>query len=386
MQLTVERDELLRAVGQVYGVPSSKSDIPILTHLVLTAEREGGWVRGTDMEMDITSPFKAKVNEAGAVCVPARLIHDIVKRMPAGETISLSTVGEQFRLVCGKSRFQIAILPTEDYPPFSSGSPDRTWQFEIEADRLRMMLVGVRHAIAKDESRYYLGGVYLHVTADEPVHLKAVATNGHCLALQSTLAPVGSYGMPGIIIPREAVAEMVKLLPDQGQLVTLTVSDRFVWLDLPGGLSFGSKLIDGTYPEYDRVIPKAHPHYIRVAADALSAAIGRVATICDASHNGIVLLMNPKGPLSLTAERPAAGSAHDRLDILEISGPRRALGLNYRYLVTMLQSYAGGTVELRYNDAGDPIVLTHSGSDIGLQVLMPMRAGQTEAEPLDEAA
>ena len=387
MLILVERDEFLRALGPVSGVPSTKADVPILTHLVISTGREGGTVRGTDTQMEITSPFKATVSEPGSICVPARLLHDIVKRMPAGREITLTQVESRLRVVCGKSRFEIGALPAEDYPAFGLGDADRQWKFEVEADRLRSMLVGVRHAISKEETRYYLNGVHLHVTAEEPVRLKAVATTGHVLAVQSCTAPVGSYGMPPIIVPRETVAELVKVLPDGGQLVTLTVSQRFIWLDIPGGLTLGSKLIDGEFPDYERIIPRDHPHRFTVEADALIGVIDRVGTLCDASYTCIGFGLSAKGPMTVSAERAGIGSASDQVEAV-VEGQKRRIGVNYRYLLNALQSYAGGTVEVQYEGAADPLVMTIAGSDLGLQVIMPMRLGSASQvdEQLEEAA
>jgi DNA polymerase-3 subunit beta len=383
MQIVVERDELVRALGHVAHVPLRKTDVQILTCLLISAGGEGGSVRATNIEIDITAPFIAQVAAAGRIAVNARLLHDIVKRMPADQDVTLSLTKGKLLVASGKARFEIGTLQAEDYPDFSLAGKGSSWRFEIEADRLRGQLTAVRHAISKEETRHYLNGVHLHV-AEEPAQLKAVATTGHMLALQSCMAPEGSEGMPAIIIPREAVAEMIKLLPDKSEPVTLTVSDRFVWLDLPGGLSFGSKLIEGTYPEYGRVIPREHPNFACIDADALAAALDRVATICDAANTGITLIMDPKGGVTVTAERPEIGSASDRIEAEEIAGARAAIGFNCRYLAVMLQGYAGAKVELRYNSAADPVLMRQVGSEIGLQVLMPMRTAASEQ--LEKAA
>jgi DNA polymerase III subunit beta len=388
MQLVVERDEFLRALAHAAGVAPRNTTIPILTHLVLRAEREGGSVRACDLDIDVTSPFRAEaVTEVGEVCVGAKLLHDVVKPMPEGKSIALTQVENRLRVVCGKSKFELATLSSDDFPQRPTNGRKKDWQFEIEAARLRGLFAGVRHAISKDESRFYLTGIHLHVTAEEPVHLKAVATNGHIMALQACLAPTGAYGMPGIIVPRETVAEMLKLLPDNDTLVTLTASDRFVSLDFPGGLSLSSKLVDGTYPDYQRVIPSSNPHYMRCDADMLAASIDRVATLCAEKEHQVVILMNPKGALTLTVDNAAVGTALDRVDVLEVAGKKTALGFNYRYLLAMLASYSGGTVELRYHTPSDAILMTVAGdsTETGLQVLMPQRTS-VDSEKLDEAA
>ena len=368
MQLIAEKSELLRAVDHAASVVAAKNAIPVLSHLVLTANRETGTVRATDLDMEVTAPFAAQaVTEQGRVCVPARLFRDIVKRMPDGKPISLTyfggeaTGGGKLRVVCGKSKFELATLNPDDHPAFSAPANKDVWRFEVEAAMLRRILAGVRHAVSKDESRYYLQGIYLHVTANEPVHnLTAVATNGHIMALQSCRAPTGAYSMPGVIVPDATVAQMLKILPDTDQLVELTVSNSFIWLDFPSGLSLSSKLIEGTYPDYQRVIPRGNPYSMRCDADALATAVDRVATVCSSEEKTrqVVVLMNPKGGLTVTAQSASLGSGKDSVDTVEAAKKKVAIGFNSRYLLQILSSYSGGTVELRYASAADAVLVT----------------------------
>ena len=246
------------------------------------------------------------------------------------------------------------------------------------------MLAGVRHAIANDESRHYLNGVYLHVTDAEPARLKAVATNGHMLALQSVEAPPLSQGMPAIILPKRTVAEFLKALPSGAELVSLMVSERLITLELAGGWRLTSKLIDGVYPDYTRVIPSDNPHRAKVPASTLAAAIDRVATFCNADHVGLVLFLKPDGPITVTVERPDLGSARDQA-AAEIEGKRAAIGFNQRYLAAILASLSGASLELHYNSPADPMLLRPEGSADVLSVLMPMRV-DARAELLEEAA
>lgn len=388
MLLKADRDELLRALGLVSGVPMTKSDIPILTNLVLTAGRANASLRGTDTEMDISAPFAAEVSQAGQVCVGAKLLFSIVKRLPEKQPVSLTLKDGKLKIVCGRSRFELSVLPAEDYPSFASqGSvSSRIWRFEVEADLFRRIIGGVRHTMSKEQTRYYLCGVLLHLSEEEPIRLKAVSTNGHQLALQSMLAPVGAHGMPGIIIPSSTIGEMIKLLPDKGQLVEISVSERFVWMEFPDGLAMGSKLIEGAYPEYMRVVPQGNKHHARCEADVLAAAIDRVATVGSETKE-VALCIDPRGGMSVVCENREIGVGRDRLDKVEVSGPKRVLSFNHRYLTGMLANYAGATVELRYDAVDAPVLITMVGSDTGFQVLMPMRTASNYAlQELEEAA
>jgi DNA polymerase III subunit beta len=391
MQLLVDRSELLRAVAHASGAVASKNAIPILSHVVLTAYAEKGTVRGTDLDIEIEAPFAAQaVTEQGRCCVPARLFHDIIKRMPESKPISLTLIGDKLRIVCGKStKIELAALPPDDHPAFAAAPHKESWRFEIDAAQLRGLLAAVRHAVSKDETRFYLQGVYLHVTGDEPVHLKAVATNGYILALQACLAPTGAYAMPGIIVPGDTVAQMLKLLPDEEQLVEMIVSNSFVWLHFPDGLSLGSKLIQGTYPEYWNVIPSGNPNRVSCDADALAVVVDRVATVCTGEKaREVVMLMNPRGPLTLSATSAATGTAKDNLDAAEKATKKAAIGFNHRYMLQLLAAYSGGTVEISYAGADAPLLLKLAGdtSETSLQVLMPMRHSMTEEELEKEAA
>jgi DNA polymerase III subunit beta len=383
MQLTIERDTFLKALSAALGAVDGKSEVPIFTHVLIGTDGEAGLIRGTDMDMEIAAPFAAQIVEPGSLAAPAKLLHDIVKRMPGKAQIGLSIVQGKLKLVCGNSRFQLAILDADDYPALSAKA-DRSCQFEIEADRLKAMLAGVRHAMANDESRHYLNGVHLHIAHGEMAQLKAVATNGHMLALQACEAPIQATPMPAIILPKRTVAEFLKALPASSEMVTLIVSERLITLELAQGWRLTSKLIDGVYPDYSRVIPSDNPYLAKLSADALAKALERVATLCDADHAGITLALEPGGPITITAERAGLGSGSDQA-AAEITGKKAAIGFNQRYLAAILASLSGATIELHYNAAADPMLIRIDGSSDIVHVLMPMRVA-AGAERLEEAA
>jgi DNA polymerase-3 subunit beta len=382
MQMTIERDAFLKALSAALGAVDGKSEVPIFTHVLIGVDGEAGFIRGTDMDLEIALPFEAQIVAPGSLAAPARLLHDIVKRLPSKAQIGLSVDKGKLKLVCGNSRFQIAFLPADEYPSLGAGA-GLSSLFEIEADKLKAMLAGVRHAIANDESRHYLNGVHLHVVHGQTPQLKAVATNGHMLALQACEAPVQSDSMPPIILPKRTVGEFLKALPTSSERVALTVSDRLVTLELAGGWRLTSKLIDGSYPDYVRVIPADNPHRAKASADLLAKALERISTLCDANHAGIVVMMKPEGPITLTTERADLGSGRDQV-AAEVWGRKAAIGFNHRYLAAILASLSGSTLQLHYNSAADPMLIRVDGSDDVLNVLMPMRVAATE--PLEEAA
>ncbi|WP_170937393.1 MULTISPECIES: DNA polymerase III subunit beta [Rhodomicrobium] len=388
--MTVERDVLLKVLSHAAAVPETKNTIPILNCLVIGTDGEGGFVRATDTDLEICAPFEAHVIKKGSVAAPARLLADIVKRMPSKAQIAVSIFKEKLRLVCGNSKFDLGVLPADDYP-FPQVKEGPVWRFEIEAERLRSLFAGVRHAIANDETRFYLNGIYLHVTDAEPSHLRAVATNGHMLAMVACEAPPLSQGMAGVIVPKKTIGEMMKLLPTGSGLVTLTVSSRLIGLELAGGWMLSSKLIEGTFPDYPRVIPTDNPHRAKTAADSLAGAIDRIATLCDADHAGIVMIMKPGGPITIAVDRAALGSGRDLVGA-DTTGQRAAIGINHRYMAAILASLSGATLEVHYNSSSDPVVFRVEGSEDSVNVLSPMKvdAGAESfaaaADMLDEAA
>ena len=383
MQFTTNRDDFAKALAAAGGAIASRATLPILSHVLLGTDEEGCFVQATDMDIEIVRPFAAKVVEGGAVAAPARILSDIVKRMPAGASIAVSTVNNRLKVVCGKSRFELNYLPAEDYPELEIKT-GQVWTFEIEAEAVRELLGGVRHAIADDEARYYLNGVYLHAVGEEACHLIAAATNGHMLMQATAAAPPLCQGMPGVILPKKTVGEILKLLPSGDDLVTMKVCDRLVVLELAGGVTLASKLIDGTYPDYARVIPLSNPHRAVVAADVLASAIARVATLCEKGDTGVVVFFKPGGPITVSIDRAGVGSGQDKVPAT-VDGARAAIGFNHRYFATMLGALAGGTIELRYGTAADAVLMRLEGEETVTGVLMPMRAN-VDAKQLDEAA
>ena len=377
MQMTVDRDVLLKVLALASGIAPAKDSLPILSHLVIgEADDGGGYVQATDLDIAVRAPFEAEILGAGDICVSAKTFHDVVKRLPAKSQISLAVVDGLLKLVCGNSRFHLSTLSPDEYPSLDVKNAKAT-TFEIEADRLKALLAGVRHALSTDETRHYLGGVYLHAVDDQSIRgrLTAVATNGHMLALQSCEAPALSLAMPGVILPKKTVAEMLKMLSGS-ELVDLAVSEQLVELSLPSGWRLTSKLIAGTYPDYLRVIPQDNPHRATFPADQLAAALDRVATVLDAKSNQVVIFLKPDGPITLTA-RHDSNEGRDAV-AAKVDGAKAAIGVNHRYLSAIMSSLAGAEIDIVYNAASDALRIEQSGNDYGLQVLMPLRHTESE--------
>lgn len=391
MQMSVDRDVLLKALDAALGAITKKAEIPILTHVHLSAEHGCGTLRGCDLEMQIATTFPAENKKTGSVAVPARLFHDIVKRLPAKAMLAMS-LGEdrkklpQLKIAWSRSRFQLGILEPDDFPAleWEGKSP---MPFELPSNQFAAMLHGVQHAWSNDETRYYLGGIYLHYDPSSK-RLKAVATNGHILAMHAVESPAESdlsILNHGVIFPRRTVGQVLKMLPDNDEPVQIAVSERMVNFKFPNDWELTSKLIDGKFPDYQRVIPTDNPHAAKLLAADLATVSDRVSTVCEGDSPAIVVCFKPAGGITVTANAAGKASGRDEM-AAEIEGAKAAIGLNARYLAAILGSIDGSDdVELRYNSASDPVLIRVEGHEDIRHVIMPIRADHASVQ-VEEAA
>jgi DNA polymerase III subunit beta len=303
MKVTVERAALLRSLGHVHRVVERRNTIPILSNVLLRAEDGGMRLKATDLDIEVTETIPADVSQPGSTTVPAYVIYDIVRKLPEGAQVSLEMTGDtgQMQLRSGRSRFLLQSLPESDFPDLAAGElPHR---FTVPAGDLKRLIDKTQFAISTEETRYYLNGIYLHtLDAGGQTVLRAVATDGHRLARVELPAPAGSEAMPGIIVPRKAVAEIQKLVETMGEGVLIELSSAKVRLSL-GGVVLTSKLIDGTFPDYQRVIPAANDKRLTVERDDFAKAVDRVSTISSERGRAVKLAINEGRLLRLGSDR-----------------------------------------------------------------------------------
>lgn len=374
MKLTVERGAFLKSLNHVQSVVERRNTIPILSNVLIEAQKNRLSLMATDLDMEVVETVEADVARPGATTVSAHTLYDIVRKLPDGAQVQLDAGGTEGRvsLVAGRSRFQLANLPREDFPAMSAGAlPHR---FALEAADLRKLIDKTRFAISTEETRYYLNGIFLHAFAAKEQNLfRAVATDGHRLARFEMPLPEGAEGMTGVIVPRKAVQELRKLLDDAAGLIEIAVSDtkiRFAF----GSVVLTSKLIDGSFPDYQRVIPTGNDKILDVNARDLAEAVDRVATI-SAEKTRAVKLNVERARLALSVINPEAGSASEELPV-DFNGEPMEIGFNSRYLLDILQQLDGSEAKFLLADAGSPTVVRDAGADADLStlyVLMPMR-------------
>lgn len=371
MRLVIERGELLRALSHVTSVVERRTTIPILSNVLLNASTSELRLKATDLERDVTESVPAEVGQPGAVTVPAHMLHDIVRKLPDGAQIELKRDPERDRLTlsCGQSRFALQTLPAEDFPDLSAG--EMTQEFEIAASELKRLIDKTRFAISTEETRYYLNGIYLHsATRDGSPTLRAVATDGHRLAQAELARPKGAEGMPGVIIPRKTVHELQRLLEDTDLAIKVGVSAAKVRFEI-GPITLVSKLIDGTFPDYGRVIPAGNDKELKVSNAQFKNAVDRVSTI--ASERGRAVKLNiSTDKLVLSVNNPEGGSATEEIPVEYGSTPLE-IGFNARYLLDIAGQLESDNALFKLADPGSPTMVKDSGDDSALYVLMPMR-------------
>ena len=381
MRVTVERAALLKALGHVHRVVERRNTIPILSNVLLRAEDGALRLKATDLDIEVTETISADVTEGGSTTVPAYVIYDIVRKLSDGAQVSLEMAGDagQVQIRSGRSRFMLQALPESDFPDLAAG--DLPHRFTLPAADLKRLIEKTQFAISTEETRYYLNGIYLH-TLDDPsgTLLRAVATDGHRLARVEMPAPEGSGGMPGVIVPRKAVAEIQKLVEGGEDEVVVELSPAKVRLTFGGangdGLGTGrvvltSKLIDGTFPDYQRVIPNGNDKRLTVERGDFARAVDRVSTISSERGRAVKLAI-ADGRLTLTVNNPDSGSATEELEV-DYEAPALDIGFNARYLLDIAGQLDGDTALFRLADPGSPTLIQDREASPALYVLMPMR-------------
>jgi DNA polymerase-3 subunit beta len=374
MKATIERATLLRCLSHVQSVVERRNTIPILSNVLIDADA-GGSVRvmATDLDLQVVETMSASsVDQAGAITVSAHLLFDIARKLPEGSQVSLTTNENRLEVKAGRSNFKLPTLPRDDFPVIVEG--DLPTSFELPARMLAELIDRTRFAISTEETRYYLNGIFLHVTDEDEPLLKAAATDGHRLARFTVPRPEGAAGMPDVIVPRKAVGELRKLLEeamDSSVLIDLSASKIRFTMGGEGGVVLTSKLIDGTFPDYSRVIPTANDKLLRVDPKLFFSGVDRVATIATEKTRAVKIgLDNDRVTLSVTS--PDNGTAAEEL-AAEYRAEGMEIGFNANYLKDILGQIDSDTVELHLADAGAPTLIRENEKARALYVLMPMR-------------
>ncbi|NCQ23363.1 MAG: DNA polymerase III subunit beta [Rhodobacteraceae bacterium CG17_big_fil_post_rev_8_21_14_2_50_63_15] len=371
MKLSIERGPLLKAVAQAQSVVERRNTIPILANVLIEAEGNTVQFRATDLDIEVVDKAAAQVERAGAVTVSAVMLHEIVRKLPDGALVTLTDDSSAGRLVvqAGRSHFNLATLPKEDFPVMASS--EYASNFSAPASVLRRLFDKSKFAISNEETRYYLNGVYLHVAdGDGGRVLRCVATDGHRLARIDADLPEGAAEMPGVIVPRKTVAELRKLLEDDEMKIAVSVSETKIRFATPD-ITLTSKVIDGTFPDYTRVIPQGNTRRMEVDAAEFARAVDRVATVSSERSRAVKLSLD-EDRLVLSVNAPDSGAAEEELAVA-YGDERLEIGFNAKYLLEIASQVDRENAVFLFNSSGDPTLMREGNDMTAVYVVMPMR-------------
>jgi DNA polymerase III subunit beta len=372
MKINVERGAFLKALSHVQSVVERRNTIPILSNVMIEAAKGELKLTATDLDIEIVESIPSDVLRNGSATAPAHMLYDIVRKLPDGAQVQaelLAAEGGRLAVSAGSSRFELACLPKEDFPQMAAGAlPHR---FRLAANDLKRLIDKTRFAISTEETRFYLNGIYVHAATDGKAKtLRAAATDGHRLARFEIELPDGASDIPGVIVPRKTVSELRRLLDDADGAIEISLSDTKIQFNF-NGVELTSKLIDGTFPDYQRVIPAGNDKVLSVESKEFAQSVDRVSTI-SADKTRAVKLHIAKDKVTLSVVNPESGTATEELGAT-YSASSIEIGFNARYLLDITGQIEGKEVRFLLSDAGSPTIIEDTEDSRTLYVLMPMR-------------
>ncbi len=369
MKATIERATLLRGLSHVQSVVERRNTIPILSNVLIEAQGSGAMrLMATDLDLQIDETIAAAVDQPGAITVSAHTLFDIVRKLPEGAQVELSAAEGRITVNAGRARFTLATLPRDDFPMIAEGELPTV--FELPAETLKQIIDKTRFAISTEETRYYLNGIFLHVTDEATPLLRAAATDGHRLARVTVARPDGAEAMPDVIVPRKCVAELRKLLDEVDGSIGVSLSNSKIRFDL-GQAILTSKLIDGTFPDYSRVIPTGNDKLLKLDPKSFMEGVDRVSTIATEKTRAVKMALD-RDKVILSVTSPENGAAAEEVPG-DYAAPPFEIGFNSRYLMDILGQIEGDSVEVHLADAAAPTLIRENDKSPALYVLMPMR-------------
>ncbi len=372
MKFSIERAVLLKAAAQAQSVVERRNTIPILANVLIEAGDEQVSFRATDLDVEVVDRAGATVARSGATTVSAVLLHEIVRKLPDGAMVEMTDdrTSGRLQVAAGRSSFALATLPREDFPVMASS--EYSANFAAPARELRRLFDKSKFAISTEETRYYLNGVYMHVAdGDDGRVLRCVATDGHRLArIDAGALPDGADAMPGVIVPRKTVAELRKLLDDDDADIAVSVSDTKIRFATPE-ITLTSKVIDGTFPDYTRVIPTQNTKRLEVDATEFAKAVDRVATVSSERSRAVKLALD-EDRLVLSVNAPDAGTAEEELTVA-YGDERLEIGFNAKYLQEIANQVDHENAVFLFSTSADPTLMREGNDTSAVYVVMPMR-------------
>lgn len=365
MKFSIERELLLPALQTIAGVVERRQTLPILANVLVAVDEQGLALTATDMEVELQVRLPLSVAAAGATTLPARKLLDICRTLPEGAVIQLDIDGDRAKVKSGRSRFTLASLPADEYPSTEAINPTVT--LNLPQGTLRQLLDDTHFAMAQQDVRYYLNGLLLELSAQG---LRAVATDGHRLAMSDAAMTIDVESPLQLIVPRKGVQELLRLLDNNDESVSLEVSSNHIRLDT-GRIQLTSKLIDGRFPDYQRVVPAPSDNVLSADRESLRQSLARASILSNEKYRGIRLMLQANS-LRALAHNPEQEEAEEEIEI-EYSGTEMEIGFNVSYLLDALAAINTEKVNIAFTDANSSCLLTPSTGDSSKYVVMPMR-------------
>jgi len=367
MRLSVEKSNLLKALSHAQSVVEKRHTIPILGHVLLDASSGMLTLTSTDMELNLVEKIPVMVETPGRVTVSATMLFEIIRKLDA-DMITLFVHEQQLHLHAGRSKFKLSFLNAEDFPKLSVN--DLPFHFKLKADDLKKLFDKPRFAMATEETRYYLNGIYWHIVPEQKL-LRAVATDAHRLAFTQIPTPEGAEDMPGVIISRKTVNEVRKLLDEQQGDVVVHLSQQRIEFEFSHA-TLSSRLIDGVFPDYMQAVPANNNNVFFIPTKDYSHAVDRVATVVNDKVRVIKLDLKENN-LTLTALSGELGSAQEDIPVDYQHQENVEIGFNARYLLDITQQIDEEETQVSLSDGNSPALIRGAGNDDSMYVLMPMR-------------
>lgn len=365
MRFSIQREGLLKPLQQVIGAVERRQTMPILANVLIRVESGNISVTTTDLEVELVARVAQAEASDGEVTIPARKLLDICRALPDEAQLELVSDGDRVVITSGRARFTLSTLPAADFPALDEIATTR--ELEISERELRHLLLKTAFAMANQDVRYYLNGLMLEI---EENAVRTVATDGHRLALCELRTTVGGSSSQQVIVPRKGVLELSRLLEDSDERVRLQIGSSHIRVTMPG-LRYTSKLIDGRFPDYERVIPRDGDQVMRVEREPLRRALSRASILSNEKYRGIRLVLG-QDRLRIQAHNPEQEEAEDEIEA-QYSGTAMEIGFNVTYLLDVLNTVEGDTVEATFKDASSSVLLRDPGAEDALYVVMPMR-------------
>lgn len=370
MRFSIARDDFLKPLQHVAGIIEKRQTLAVLSNVLLVVDKHNLSLTGTDMEIELVINLSvAECDEPGEITIPAKKLLDICKSLPGEAKLEIYTEENKAILKSGRSRFSLVTLPANDFPSLDEYS-GATAKFDISSQAIKTLIEDTGFAMAQQDVRYYLNGMLFELMANN--QLKAVATDGHRLALSH--APVQIKGdinsNPQAIVPRKSVLELSRLFLDEEGFVEITLGNNYIQAKTQN-ISFSSKLVDGKFPDYGRVIPKGGDKQVFSSREELRFALGRVAILSNDKFRGVRLMLS-SGNLQLIANNPEQEQAEENITV-DYSGTELEIGFNVGYLLDVMNTVKEEEISLLLTDSNSSGVIQGRGNDNSLYVVMPMR-------------